>query len=131
MTNREYLEEIIPREKIFGWHDDSDDRHERWCKQEERFGFSDIETWDLDKTFAQIIHERMRMYLECADEVVSLNEPSFEIDFLDTTLTLKEVIELVIVKTKQAIKTEDPYKYCADMDVVWKLMAMIHGYLWW
>lgn len=131
MMNRKYLEEIIPREEIFGWHDESDDRHERWCKQEEEYGFCDIETWDLDATFAQIIYERMKMFLEYADKVINLTMHSFEVDFLDTTLTLKEIVELIIVKTKQAIKTDNPDEYTEYMDVVWKLMTMVHKCLWW
>lgn len=129
--NREYLEDIILKEEIFGYHDEKENRHERWCSQEERFGFCDIETWDLDKAFAQIIYERLMMYLQYAGHTIDLTYHKFEIDFLNTTLTLKEVIDLMIVKTKQAITTVDSDEYRDDMDVVWRLMVIVHKHLWW
>lgn len=127
--SRKYLEEIIPKEEIFGYHDETDKRHERWLKQEEEYGFNDIETWDLDSAFAQIIYERLSMYLEYADKVVDLSFHTLEI--LGAELTLKDAIEFTIWECKKAIKATDPDVYTKAMDIVWQMMSKMHGYLWW
>ena len=127
--SRKYLEEIIPKEEIFGYHDETDKRHERWLKQEEEYGFNDIETWYLDSAFAQIIYERLSMYLEYADKVVDLSFHTLEI--LGAELTLKDAIEFTIWECKKAIKATDPDVYTKAMDIVWQMMSKMHGYLWW
>ena len=71
------------------------------------------------------------MYLQYAGHTIDLTYHKFEIDFLNTTLTLKEFIDLMIVKTKQAITTVDSDEYRDDMDVVWRLMVIVHKHLWW
>ena len=127
--SRKYLEEIISKEEIFGHHDETDERHERWLKQEEEYGFNDIETWDLDSAFAQIIYERLSMYLEYADKVVDLSFHTLEI--LGAKLTLKDAIEFTIWECKKAIKATDPDVYTKAMDIVWQMMSKMHRYLWW
>ena len=127
--SRKYLEEIIPKEKIFGYHDETDERHERWLRQEEEYGFNDIETWDLDCALAQILYERLMMYKEIGGEVVDLSYRT--IDIFDTTLKLSECIDLMIEKCKMAIKEVDPFEYTKHMDTVWKIMKEVHGLLWW
>ena len=129
MNNRKYLEEIIPREEVFGYYDHNDKRWKRWDKQIENYGFCDIETWDLDKAFAQIIYERLMMYLECADNVVDLSQPTIEV--LDAELTLKDAIEFTIWECKKAIKAIDPSIYIEAMDIVWQMMSKMHRHLWW
>ena len=106
--SRKYLEDIIPKEEIFGYHDETDERHERWCEQEEVYGFNDIETWDLDSTFAQLLYERLMMYKEIGGMVVDLSYHT--IDIFDTTLTLSECIDLMIEKCKMAIKEDDLFE---------------------
>ena len=127
--SRKYLEDIIPKEEIFGYHDQLDNRHERWCEQEKVYGFCDMETWDLDTTFAQLLYERLMMYKEIAGEVVDLSY--HKIDVLNTTLTLSECIDLMIEKCKMTIKESDPFKYKKHMDTVWTIMKEVHGLLWW
>lgn len=127
--SRKYLEDIIPKEEIFGYHDQLDARHEHWCEQEKTYGFCDIETWDLDTTFAQLFYERLMMYKEIAGEVLDLSY--HKIDVLNTTLTLSECIDLMIEKCKMAIKESDPSKYIKHMDTVWTIMKEVHGLLWW
>ena len=127
--NRKYLEEIIHRTEIFGYYDDTDDRHGRWDNQIKEYGFCDIETWDLDKAFAQIIYERLMMYLECASDVVDLSQPTIEV--LNVELTLKDAIEFTIWECKNAIKATDPDAYTKTMDIVWQMMSKMHRYLWW
>lgn len=126
---RKYLEEIIPRKEIFGYYDHSDERWGYWDKQIEEYGFCDIETWDLDSAFAQIIYERLMMYLECADRVVDLSFHTLEV--LGAKLTLKDAIEFTIWECKKAIKATDPDVYTKAMDIVWQMMSKMHGYLWW
>lgn len=126
---RKYLEDIIPKEEIFGYHDESDERHARWCEQEKIYGFCDIETWDLDSTFAQLIYERLMMYKEIGGMVVDLSYHT--IDIFDTTLTLSECIDLMIEKCKMAIKEVDSFEYVEHMDTVWKVMKEVHKLLWW
>lgn len=128
-VNRKYLEEIIPRKEIFGYYDHSDERWERWDKQIEEYGFCDIETWDLDKAFAQIIYERLSMYLEYADNVVDLSEPKYEVYGVE--MTLRDVIEFILWECKKAIRTVNPDTYTEAMDIVWKMMSKIHKHLWW
>lgn len=128
-VNRKYLEEIIRRTEIFGYYDDTDDRHERWDNQIKEYGFCDIETWDLDKAFAQIIYERLMMYLECASDVVDLSQPTIEV--LNAELTLKDAIEFTIWECKKAIKATNPDVYTKAMDIVWQMMSKMHRYLWW
>lgn len=127
--SRKYLEDIIPKEKIFGYHDETDERHERWLKQEEEYGFNDIETWDLDCTLAQILYERLMMYKEIGGLVVDLSYHT--IDIFGTTLKLSECIDLMIEKCKMAIKESDPSKYSKHMDTTWTIMKEVHGLLWW
>ena len=127
--SRKYLEDIIPKEEIFGYHDQIEKRHAHWCEQEKIYGFCDIETWDLDTTFAQLLYERLMMYKEIAGEVVDLSY--HKIDVLNTTLTLSECIDLMIEKCKMAIKESNPSKYIKHMDTVWTIMKEVHGLLWW
>ena len=127
--SRKYLEEIIPKEKIFGYHDETDERHQRWLKQEEEYGFNDIETWDLDCALAQILYERLMMYKEIGGKVVDLSY--HEINIFNTTLKLNECIDLMIEKCKLAIKTNDPTEYTKHMDTIWTIMKEVHGLLWW
>lgn len=127
--SRKYLEDIIPKEEIFGYHDQIEQRHAHWCEQEEIYGFCDIETWDLEKAFAQLLYERLMMYKEIAGEVVDLSY--HKVDVLNTTLTLSECIDLMIEKCKMAIKEDDPPKYIKHMDTVWTIMKEVHGLLWW
>ena len=127
--SRKYLEDIIPKEEIFGYHDETDERHERWCEQEKIYGFCDIETWDLDSTFAQLLYERLMMYKEIGGQVVDLSYD--KIDIFDTTLTLSECIDLMIEKCKMAIKGDAPPNVIDPMDTVWKIMKEVHGLLWW
>lgn len=126
---RKYLEDIISKEEIFGYHDETDERHERWCEQEKIYGFCDIETWDLDSTFAQLLYERLMMYKEIGGMVVDLSYHT--IDIFDTKLTLSECIDLMIEKCKLAIKEVDSFEYVKHMDTVWKIMKEVHGLLWW
>ena len=127
--NRKYLEEIIPRKEIFGYYDHNDERREHWDKQIEEYGFSEVETWDLDKAFAQIIYERLMMYLEYADNVVDLSQSTIQV--LNAELTLKDAIEFTIWECKKAIKTTDPDIYTKAMDIVWQMMSKMHRHLWW
>ena len=127
--SRKYLEDIIPKEEIFGYHNETDERHERWCKQEEMYGFCDIETWNLDSAFAQLIYERLMMYKEIGGMVVDLSYHT--IDIFDTTLTLNECIDLMIEKCKMAIKEDDAFECTKHMDTVWTIMREVHGLLWW
>ena len=127
--NRKYLEDIIPKEDIFGNYDKTCERHEHWDRQIEKYGFCDIETWNLDKAFAQIIYERLMMYLERASNVVDLSQPTIEV--LNTELTLKDAIEFTIWECKKAIKTVDPDIYTDAMDIVWQMMSKMHKHLWW
>ena len=127
--SRKYLEDIIPKEEIFGYHDETDERHERWCEQERIYGFNDIETWDLDTTFAQLLYERLMMYKEIGGEVVDLSY--HKINIFNTTLTLNECIDLMIEKCKLAMCTYDSERCIKHMDTVWKIMKEVHGLLWW
>ena len=111
------------------YHDETDERHERWCEQEKAYGFNDIETWDLDSTFAQLLYERLMMYKEIGGQVVDLSY--HKIDIFDTTLTLSECIDLMIEKCKMAIKEVDSFEYTKHMDTVWTIMKEVHGLLWW
>lgn len=127
--SRKYLEDIIPKEEIFGYHDQIEQRHAHWCEQEKIYGFCDIETWDLDIAFAQLLYERLMMYKEIAGEVVDLSY--HQIDVLNTTLTLSECIDLMIEKCKMAIKEIDSFEYTKHMNTVWTIMKEVHGLLWW
>ena len=136
--NRKYLEEIIPKREIFGYYDETDNRYKRWDEQVEKYGFCEIETWDLDRAFAQIIYERLMMYLECADGKVDLSRRTIEV--LDTELTLKDAIEFTIWECKKAIKAttsaikttdSERYIYIEAMDIVWQMMSKMHKHLWW
>ena len=133
--SRKYLEDIIPKEEIFGYHDASDERHKRWCEQEEVYGFNDIETWDFDATFAQLIYERLMMYKEVADSIVDLSSKT--VDIWDTNLnkyitrTLDQCVDLMIEKCKLAIKTDTLPEYNEYMDEVWAIIKQTHWDLWW
>ena len=129
ITNRKYLERIVPREEILGYYDSSDKRKDCWDEQVEKYGFCEIETWDLDKAFAQIIYERLMMYLECASNIFDLSQPTIEI--LGAELTLKDAIEFTIWECEKAIKTTNPDIYTKAMDIVWKMMGKMHRHLWW
>lgn len=129
MTNRKYLEDIIPKDEIFGRYDETCSRHKRWDEQVEKYGFCDIETWDLDRAFAQIIYERLMMYLECASNAVDLSQPTIEV--LGAELTLKDAIEFTIWECKKAIKSSNQGVYNSAMHIVWQMMGKMHEHLWW
>lgn len=129
MMNRKYLEDIILKDEIFGYYDETCSRHKRWDEQVEKYGFCDIETWNLDKAFAQIVYERLMMYLECASNAVDLSQPTIEV--LGAELTLKDAIEFTIWECRKAIKTSDWIEYADAMDIVWQMMSKMHKYLWW
>ncbi len=128
--NRKYLEEIIPKEKIFGYHDETDERHERWCEQEKIYGFCDIETWDLDSTFAQLIYERLMMYKEIGGEIVDLNYHKCE--YLGEEYTELEMIDKMIGKCKDAMNFSSiSTDHVEIMDEVYDMLKVCHRYLWW
>lgn len=128
--NRKYLEDIIPKEKIFGYHNSDDHRHKRWCKQEKKYGFCDIETWDLDAAFAQIIYERLMMYKEIGGEVVDLTYHTHT--YLGEEKTTLELIDMMIEKCKVAIKESSVSIDHVDiMDEVYTILKICHKSLWW
>ena len=127
--NRKYLEDIMPKESIFGYHYSSDVRHERWCRQEEEYGFCDIETWDLDKAFAQIIYERLMMYKEVCSDKVELNREIYDAN--GASYNLEELLDKTISKCKEVILATFSDEYCELMDFVWWSMGVMHVYLWW
>lgn len=127
--SRKYLEDIAPKIKPQGYHDNSDYRHQRWLEQEKIYGFNDKETWDLDKTFAELIYERLTMYKKIGGEVVNLTCHEFDID--GVTLTLEECIEIILTNCEMAIRSDNPDTYTEHMDKVWGFMKEIHWCLWW
>lgn len=126
---RKYLEDIMPKEKIFGYHDEMEGRHTRWLKQEEIYGFNDIETWCLDVAFAQLIYERLMMYKEVGGSIVDLNYHTFKMD--DKEYTELELIDMMLEHCKYVIQNDDLEEQLKHMDEVWKIMGVVHSALWW
>ena len=126
---RKYLEDIMPKEKILGYHDEMEGRHTRWLKQEEIYGFNDIETWCLDVAFAQLIYERLMMYKEVGGSIVDLNYHTFKMD--DKEYTELELIDMMLEHCKYVIQNDDLNEQLNHMDEVWKIMGVMHSALWW
>ena len=127
--SRKYLEDIMPKEEIFGYHSEMEGRHTRWLKQEEIYGFNDIETWCLDVAFAQLIYERLMMYKEVGGSIVDLNYHTFKMD--DKEYTELELIDMMLEHCKYVIQNDDLEEQLNHMDEVWKIMGVIHSALWW
>ena len=120
----------MPKEDIFGYHDELDSRHERWCKQEEVYGFCDKETWDLDVAFAQCIYERLMMYKEVANEAIDLTFHKFE--YNGKKYTQLELINILIEDCKMVIIGSDiDIEYMKIMEEVYDILKLCHHTLWW
>lgn len=127
--HRKYLEDIMPKEEILGYHDASDKLHECWCKQEEEYGFNDIETWDLDVAFAQLIYERLMMYKEIGGKVVDLTFYKFE--YNEKQYTELELIDIMIEDCKLAMKSRIKIEHSDIMEEVYEILKLCHKTLWW
>ena len=127
--SRKYLEDIIPKEEIFGYHNEKECRHTRWLKQEEIYGFNEIETWCLDATFAQLIYERLMMYKEIGGSIVDLNWRTFKMD--DKEYTELELIDMMLEHCKHVIQDDELGGQLNHMNEVWKIMGVVHSALWW
>ena len=127
--SRKYLEDIIPKEEILGYHRETECRHARWLKQEEIYGFNDIETWCLDVAFAQLIYERLMMYKEVGGSIVDLNYHTFKMD--DKKYTELELIDMMLEHCKHVIQNDELGGQLNHMNEVWKIMGVVHSALWW
>ena len=127
--SRKYLEDIIPKEEIFGYHNEKECRHTRWLKQEEIYGFNEIETWCLDVAFAQLIYERLMMYKEIGGSIVDLNWRTFKMD--DKEYTELELIDMMLEHCKHVIQDDELGGQLNHMNEVWKIMGVVHSALWW
>lgn len=124
------MEDILPKEEIFGYHDVSDKRHKRWCEQEEKYGFCDIETWDLDAAFAQLIYERLMMFKEIGGKVVDLTFNKH--NYLGEEKTEEELIDIMIEKCKEAmLEMNHNTDHVEIMDEVYEILKICHKGLWW
>lgn len=126
---RKYLEDIIPKEEIFGYHNEKECRHTRWLKQEEVYGFNEIETWCLNVAFAQLIYERLMMYKEVGGSIVDLNCRIFKMD--DKEYTELELIDIMLEHCKHVIQNDELGGQLNHMNEVWKIMGVVHNALWW
>ena len=127
--SRKYLEDIIPKEEIFGYHDESDERHAYWCEQEKIYGFCDMETWDLDVAFAQLIYERLMMYKEIGGKVIDLTFYKFE--YNGKQYTELELIDIMIEDCKLAMKYGIKIEHSDIMEEVYEILKLCHKTLWW
>lgn len=111
--------------------DAEDRRHEKWTKEREVYGFDERDTWSLDYTMVELLYERLKMFMEYADEFINLEYHTFVID--DEDYTQKELIEEMIVLSERLIKDEDVgFEESADIKArIWLIWHVVHPAMWW
>lgn len=96
-----------------------DKRHEQWKAEREKFGFDGRDTWALDFTMTKMLYERLRMYLDKADEIVNLSYHTYE--FEGKTYTQRELILEMIADAETFLKFE--YNAVEELQKDWDGMT--------
>lgn len=125
MQNRKYLEDIgveltnIPE----NWCPPDDERHPKWEKQRDLYGFDERDTWSLDYTIALLLYERLAMY----NEVNIIDTTVRTFDYNGETLTMQDCIDRMLNGLEIRLADDD----CGDVAEVYEILALCHNSLWW
>lgn len=103
MQQNKYLDELGVDIKSYGTNfmPDDDPRRKSWDKEIAEYGFSSVETWNMDRIFAEWLYSHMMMYKERNNvatdkefvEVLVEHEDSFEYVKKTATEVMDEIIE--------------------------------------
>ena len=101
----------------------------RWWRQKIKYGFDDRETYGLDYTFYLWAYERLRMYVDRADNIVDLNY--HEIEYDGKTWTERGLIMELLRQIEDFSRTDfDPWEKQNYLEIG-KIWAVLLPYLWW
>lgn len=125
--NRKYLRELYKDDKSEYLYDD---RRYGQDGEIEEYGFSMIETWNLDMSMVEILYERLKRYL--TQDMVNLE---FHTNWNDEKLNGKTQLELIntlINKCKEYLLMDilndkrEPL-----LREIWELWIVISPAMWW
>lgn len=125
--NRKYLRELYKDDKSEYLYDD---RRYGQDGEIEEYGFSMIETWNLDMSMVEILYERLKRYL--TQDMVNLE---FHTNWNDEKLNGKTQLELIntlIDKCKEYLLMDifndkrEPL-----LREIWELWIVISPAMWW
>ncbi|MBU5669599.1 hypothetical protein KQI68_07070 [Peptoniphilus sp. MSJ-1] len=128
---RKYLEEVDPKYQSIRDLKVSKKRRKRFKKQRDKYGFDERETWNLDYLMLELIYERLRMYKDVASEIINLD--FHKIDYKGQTYTQNQVLNRLIVLSKQALTREEaPFtREIIGEKEFWELRSKVFPYFWW
>lgn len=91
------------------------------------------ECWNLDYELVKWLNEHLKIYLEDAVKVINLD--FYKFDYMNCTLTLKEMIEELIDATDYLVNHYYDWDNLEAMDnnkkKMYAILEQIHFYLWW
>lgn len=109
-------------------HNESDTRVTEWKKEIETYGFSDIDTWNLDTTMIELLFERLIMYMDYS--IVDDEFHAIEINGIEGTLRfwMGQILEKCIEYLEDSLDDFNRYEVSED---IWFIWSKINGYVWW
>ncbi|MBU5669546.1 hypothetical protein KQI68_06795 [Peptoniphilus sp. MSJ-1] len=130
-NRRKYLEEVEPNYQSIRDLKVSKKRRRKFKKQRDIYGFDERETRNLNYLMLELIYERLRMYKDLASKIINLD--FHKIEYKGKTYTQNEVLNRLIVLSKQALKDDkdiwiEQYK---EEKEFWELWSKVFLYFWW
>lgn len=125
--NRKYLRELYKDDKSEYLYDD---RRYGQDGEIEEYGFSMLETWNLDMAMVEVLYERLKRYL--TQDMVNLE---FHTQWGDERFNGKNQLELINILIDKCEKyllmdsfNEENYPL---MKEIWELWIVIAPAMWW
>lgn len=126
---RKFLDDI-GHDWDFMSHEVDAPRAKEWEQEKETFGFSSVETWNLDTTMVALLYERVKMYMEVS--AVDLTYHQFEID--GVSRTQEECIEELLRLCETILGDDYDLEYDEVFEAqrkIWIIWSNIACAMWW
>lgn len=126
---RKFLDDI-GHDWDFMSHEGDSPRSKKWEQEKETFGFSSVETWNLDTTMVALLYERVKMYMDVS--MVDLTCHQFEIDGVSRTQDecIRELLRLceIILTDDYDLEYDEALEAQRKIWIIWSNIACA---MWW
>lgn len=109
-------------------HNESDTRTDEWKEEISTYGFSDVDTWNLDTTMIELLFERLIMYMDYL--IVDDEFHVIEINGIKGAqrFWMGQILEKCIEYLEDSL---DEFNRNEVSEDIWFIWSRISGYVWW
>lgn len=103
-------------------------RNAEFKKEIRTYGFSEVDTWNLDTTMIELLFERLIMYMDYS--IVNDEFHVIEINGIEGTqrFWMGQILEMCIEYLEDS---SDEFNRCEVSEDIWFIWSRISGYVWW